>query len=201
MIDYLYGKVISKHLKPTTSIILDVNGIGYVILITLYDFRTLNALDQLIKIYVVEVSNIIGHNLTNYIYGFLTLDARNMYFLIRNEVPGVGSKKAMLYINKIAKDILDFQYAISTENHLQLENNFAFTKTAAKKLISSLKHKMQLYNNIEQHANNKVICEAIEGLISLGYTKNQSIIAVNKVCDKEKMNIADLIKKSLIYLK
>jgi Holliday junction DNA helicase RuvA len=201
MLDYISGLLESKS---TNSITIDVNGIGYEIAIALFSFSKLPESGSQVKIYVVEsVSGMYGGVIC--LYGFLTKEERDMYLLIKDEVPGTGAKKAMEYIDKISKSFADFKTAVISKNPTMLHSVFGFTKKTADKLIAALKDKISSIevSGKEKWADvnlteNKLILEAIEGLISLGYKEQQARTAVNKVYEQnDNITLENLITKSL----
>jgi Holliday junction DNA helicase RuvA len=204
MIDYLSGILDSKS---TNGIIIDMNGIGYEILIPIFVSYKLPKIGSLIKVYIVESITGMYSGITS-LYGFLTKEEKELYLLIKNEVPGTGAKKAIDYIDKISKSFIDFKIAIISKNPSILIDLFGFTKKTADKLIAALEDKIVVVNNISDKENintktieNIMILEAVESLIVLGYKEQQAKIAVNKVYEyNENITLECLIKKSLQYL-
>ncbi|MDR3256589.1 MAG: Holliday junction branch migration protein RuvA [Endomicrobium sp.] len=201
MIDYLRGTL---DLKSTGDIVVDVNGVGYIISIPLSTFSKLPEVGNLVKIYIVEaVAGMYGGVIS--LYGFLTREERDMYLLIKDEVPGTGAKKAMEYTDKISKSFADFKTAIISKNQSMLNNVFGFTKKTADKLISALKDKISAVNVSSEEKwtsaktnESAIISEAIEGLITLGYKEHQARTAVNNAYERnENISLEDLIRKSL----
>ncbi|MDR2398889.1 MAG: Holliday junction branch migration protein RuvA [Endomicrobium sp.] len=201
MLDYISGVL---ECKSTNSITIDVNGIGYEIAVAVFTFSKLPESGSQVKVYVVEsISGMYGGVI--YLYGFLTKEERDMYLLIKDEVRGTGAKKAMEYIDKISKSFADFKTAIISKNSTMLHSVFGFTKKTADKLISALKDKIA---EVEVSGSgklsgvalieNKLICEAIEGLISLGYKDQQARNIVNRIYEhNENITLENLIAKSL----
>lgn len=201
MIDYLCGTLDSKS---TNSVTLDVNGVGYLIAIPISSFSKLPEAGNLVKMYIVEaVAGIYGGIV--YLYGFLSKEEREMYLLIKNEMPGTGAKKAMEYIDKISKSFADFKTAVITKNPSMLNGIFGFTKKTADKLIVALKDKIAGVNIMGQEKwlgikinENSILSDAIEGLVALGYKEQQARGVVTKIYEyNQNIVLEDLIKKSL----
>ncbi|MDR1418235.1 MAG: Holliday junction branch migration protein RuvA [Endomicrobium sp.] len=201
MLDYLTGPLESK---TTNTITIDVNGVGYAISVPIDTFSKLPQIGDQVKIYIVEaVSGMYGGVI--YLYGFLSKEDRNMYVLIKDEVPGTGTKKAMEYIDKILKSVADFKTAIIKKDTTMLQTIFGFTKKTSEKLISALKDKIQDIQITEEQkwarintAQSTVVSEAIEGLVALGYKEPLARSIVDKVhVLEEHMTVEDLIRKSL----
>jgi Holliday junction DNA helicase RuvA len=197
MLDYLSGTLESK---TTNSITIDVNGIGYTVCVPIDTFSKLPYLGKQVKVYIVEaMSGIYGGVI--YLYGFLSKEDRNMYILIKEEVPSTGAKKAMEYIDKISKSVADFKTAIIKKDTVMLQSIFGFTKKTSEKFISALKDKIQdIYVAGEQKdtIENTVVLEAIESLVALGYKETVARSVVNKIyVPTENITVENLIKKSL----
>lgn len=201
MLDYISGILESKS---KDSITVDVSGIGYEAIIALSIFSKLPEIGDQVKIYVVEsVSGMYGGVIC--LYGFLTKEERYMYLLIKDEVPGIGAKKAMEYMDKISKSFADFKTAVISKNPSMLHAVFGFTKKTADKIIAALKDKIidvevsgkEKWTNVNL-TENKLILEAIEGLTALGYKEQQARTAVNKIYEQNKnITLENLITKSL----
>lgn len=201
MLDYISGILESKS---KYNITISVSGIGYEAIVTLSTFSKLPEIGNQVKIYVVEsVSGMYGGVIC--LYGFLTKEERNMYLLIKDEVPGIGAKKAMEYIDKISKSFADFKTAVISKNPSMLHAVFGFTKKTADNLIAALKDKIidvevsgkEKWTNVNL-SENKLILEAIEGLTALGYKEQQARTAVNKIYEQdENITLENLITKSL----
>jgi Holliday junction DNA helicase RuvA len=205
MISYLYGPLDSKS---TDGITVDVNGIGYEISVPVSTFLKLPETKNPIKIFIVEsAAGMYGGVIS--LYGFLTIEERDMYLLIKDEVPGTGAKKAMEYIDKISKSFADFKTAIISKNPSTLNEIFGFTKKTADKLIAALKDKISTVSVLSEEKKqagtktikNTMVLEAIAGLITLGYKMQQARVVVTNVYEhNENITLEDLIRKSLQYL-
>jgi Holliday junction DNA helicase RuvA len=201
MIDYLCGTLDSKS---TNSATVDVNGVGYMISITISNFSKLPEIGKSVKIYVVETVAGMYNGITH-LYGFLTKEERDMYVLIKNEVPAIGAKKAMEYIDKISKSFADFKTAVITKNSSMLNSIFGFTKKTAEKLIAALKEKIIPENVVREEKwlgvkinESTIVSEAIEALTALGYKQQQARRIVDEIYGHNKnITLEDLIKKSL----
>jgi len=204
MIDYIKGTLSEKS---QDYIIIETSGIGYKIAISTSSFSKLPQEGFDIKIYIVEaVAGMYGGVMN--LYGFLTKEERDMYLLIKEEVPGTGAKKALEYIDKISKSFADFKSAISSKNAPMLNGIFGFTKKTSDKLIAALKDKIsqisvigkEKWTDINKSINNTTADEAVATLIAMGYKESQAISAVHKAYNEtENLSLEDLVKKSLKY--
>jgi Holliday junction DNA helicase RuvA len=204
VIDYLCGSI--KSILEN-NVIIEVNNIGYSVFLPMSSIKNILKTEKIIKIYIVEVVSGMYNCGAVSFFGFLTKEERELYLLIKNEVHGIGAKKAIEYIDKISKSFNNFKKAIIEEDLNILINFFCFTKKNANKFISSLKHKIITNNvldlnfikeNVEDNRYNTIIEEAIKGLISLGYKRYEVKTIVVKIYKTNKnIKLEDLIKKSL----
>ncbi len=201
MIDYFRGTLVSKTLN---NAVVEVNGTGYDVNITVSSSEKLPQSGHEIKLYIVESTGMYGGVVSH--YGFLSKEEREMFLLIKDEVPGTGAKKTMEYMDKISKSFADFKNAVVSKDISMLTGVFGFTKKTAEKLISSLKDKISniAVNDPAKWAavsQNSIAAEAIAGLIALGYKEFQAREAVSKISkDGDNMSVENIITESLKYL-
>lgn len=201
MIDYFNGTLSSK---TQNSVIIEVSGIGYNVNVTVSTGEKLPREGQELKLYIVESTGMYGGLISH--YGFLSKDEREMFLLIKDEVPSTGAKKAMEYLDKISKSFADFRNAVVSRDISMLCSVFGFTKKTAEKITAALKDKItgivitdvQKWIGITGDTN---MSEAIAGLVALGYKESQARIAVAKIVnDNDKLPVEEIIKASLKYL-
>lgn len=205
MIDYLSGILDSKD---PDGVVVDVGGVGYKVAVPSSTFSKLPASGSAVKLYVVEAAAGMYGGVIS-LYGFLTKEEREMYLLIKEEVPGTGAKKAMEYTDKISKSFADFKSAVVSKNASMLNSIFGFTKKTSDKLIAALKDKIssvtvsgqEKWQSAAEPEESTIVEEAISGLVSLGYKDLQARAAVKKACEgSENITLESLITKSLKYL-
>lgn len=201
MIDYFRGILSSNTLN---NAVIEVNGIGYDISITVSTSNKLPNLGKEVKLYIVESTGMYGGVVSH--YGFLSKEEREMFLLIKDEVPGTGAKKTMEYMEKISKSFADFKNAVVARDISMLSSIFGFTKKTAEKLIASLKDKIsgivvidtQKWSAISGNSN---VSEAIAGLVAIGYKEFQARETVTKITkDNDKLSVESIIKEALKYL-
>ncbi len=201
MIDYFRGTLV---LNTLNSAVVEVNGIGYDVNITISTSTKLPNLGKEVQLYIVESTGMYGGVISH--YGFLSKEEREMFLLIKDEVPGTGAKKTMEYMEKISKSFADFKNAIVTRDVSMLSSIFGFTKKTAEKLIASLKDKIsgivvvdaQKWSVVSGNAN---ISEAIAGLVAIGYKEFQARETVSKITkDNDNLSVENIIKEALKYL-
>jgi len=202
MIDHITGTLESKEID---NIVVEAGGIGYKIFIAAFSLGNLPVNGSFVKIYIVEaVSGMYGGVIN--LYGFLTKEEREMFLLVKDEVPGTGAKKALEYMDKISKSFADFKTAVAGKNSAMLTGVFGFTKKTADKLIAALKDKIsavsvsgrQKWTDSSQTPYAGVVLEAVSALVALGYKEAQSRNAVNEIyTENSEIKLEELIKKAL----
>jgi len=201
MIGSLRGTVLSKM---PGQVLIDVQGIGYEVSVTLSAYDRLPQSGQEAQLYVVESMAMYGGGIT--LYGFLSLEEKEIYLLLR-EIPGTGSKKALEYLDKISKSAPDFRRAILEADPRLLVGLFGFTKKTADKMIVALKDRMaglrlagrEKWSGVVQSTG---VSEAIAALVSLGYREAEARAALDRLSGPSKAEAAtaDLIKEALKQL-
>jgi Holliday junction DNA helicase RuvA len=201
VIDYFNGILSYKTLNTA---VVEVAGIGYGISITSDTFNKLPSDGKPVKLYIVESTGMYG-GVISY-YGFLSKQEREMFNLIKDEVPSTGAKKAMEYLDKISKSFADFKAAIVKKDVSMLSGIFGFTKKTSEKLVAALKDKIanvsvndsQKWSNI---TGNSSSAEAVAGLIALGYKETNARETVNKILTENKdLSVEQIITEALKYL-
>ncbi len=201
MIGSLRGVVLSK---VPGHVLIDVQGIGYEVSVTLSAYDRMAPVGQEAQLYVVESMAMYGGGIT--LYGFLSLEEKEIYLLLR-EIPGTGSKKALDYLDKISKSAPDFRRAILEGDARALVSLFGFTKKTADKMIAALKDRMaglrlagrEKWTGVVQSTG---VSEAIAALVSLGYRESEAREALERLSAQAKADAgtADLIKEALKQL-
>jgi Holliday junction DNA helicase RuvA len=202
MIYHLRGTLAQRTLD---AIVLDVNGMGYEVSVPLSTVEKLPSIGKEVKIFIVESVAMYGGSTT--LYGFISEEEKELFLLLKDEVPGAGAKKALDYLDKVTKSLPDFKRCVVNKDVASLTGIFGFTKKTAEKLIAALKDKI---SNISVSGQEKWTpalsssssAEAIAGLVALGYKESQARDAVNKVAgsDETTKSVEEIIRLSLRYL-
>jgi Holliday junction DNA helicase RuvA len=187
MIAYIKGKI---SYKSPTDLIVEANGIGYRIFITVNTFRQLgSATDvQLLTHYLVKED---GH----YLYGFLEAEELNIFEHLIS-VSGVGPSTARLMLSAMSPK--DIRTAIIAENENILKSAKGIGVKSAKRIIVELKDKLLKDSGAVSDAiaasmlnsENPVREEAISALITLGFMRPNVQKVINAIL-KENPKIDD----------
>ena len=188
MIGYLKGKIISS--KPT-HILLDVNGVGYTIRISINTFERIIG-KETVSLYIH--TNVKEDAIT--LFGFYSEAEKEMFELLIS-INGVGPKSALSLLSGISTD--DLKQAIITNNIERIVAVPGIGRKTAERLILELKNKV---SEIKEEgivpAKPSLQKEAVSALTTLGYNLTSSEKAVNKILSElPNCSLEDLIKRSL----
>jgi Holliday junction DNA helicase RuvA len=152
-------------------VIVDVQGVGYEVLMTKTTESRIQAGDQRTILICESVTAFDG---ATTLYGFLTKEEKEFFTRIRDNVDGMGPKKALECLDKISKSMPDFKRAVIDSDAALLVSVFGFTKKTAEKIIFALKGKMDSWvvaGPIRYQETPKVQKEldVFSGLRNLGY--------------------------------
>ena len=161
MIDYISGAI--AELNPAVAVI-DSNGIGYEINITLTDFSSLSSVKET-KLYIHEAIREDAHVL----YGFLTKESRAMFRLLIG-VSGVGANTGRLILS--AMTTAQLQSIISSGNDAALKAVKGIGAKTAQRIIVDLKDKIKAEGDSlipSVVATGESYEEALAALTTLGF--------------------------------
>ena len=192
MIDYIKGEII--ELTPT-DIVLECNGIGYNILISVQTYSALEGK----KDAIIYIHHYLREDEELY-YGFATKDERKMFRLLIG-VSGVGAATARMMLSSLSVD--EIQNAILSEDVSRIKSVKGIGLKSAQRLILELKDKVVKGGETDMSAlftkvDNKASEEATTALIMLGFTKVNVNKAVNTVLKEDPTaTVENIIRKSL----
>jgi len=193
MIEYIKGELID--LTPTNAIV-ETNGIGYSINISLVTYSELSGRSSC-KLYVYEAIREDAYIL----YGFTTQDER-ILFLQLISVSGVGSNTARIIMSSLSAP--EIQEAIATENVTLLKSVKGIGLKTAQRIIVDLRDKVNkttIGTGISSITVKSVVAEAVSALVMLGFQQSASQKVVEKLAkDEPSVSLEQLIKKALQML-
>jgi Holliday junction DNA helicase RuvA len=132
MIAHLSGTLLAKQ---ATSVILDVNGVGYEVTIpvtTFYDMQDAGA-QVALRIYTHVREDALQ------LFGFNTARERELFMLLIS-VSGIGPKSAIAMLSGMSAD--EIITAIRTSNYARLTSAPGVGKKTAERLVIELRDKM-----------------------------------------------------------
>lgn len=195
MITYLHG-ILAK--KSPTEIIVDIQGVGYAVNISLSTYEQLPETNA-------EVHILTHHHIredAQLLYGFINESEREMFKLLIG-VSGIGPKMAQTILSGVRPDEL-----IRTISHSALSALTAIPgigKKTAERLIVELKDKVTKIEGTEKiidlpTSSSSIRNEALTALVSLGFNREkaeQSLRAVLNEMNGKSISVEELIKRAL----
>ena len=180
MIDYIKGTI--TELSPT-EVVLENNGIGYSILISLQTFQALQDKKEA-KVFIFHY---LREDMEDF-YGFATKDERELFELLIS-VSGIGVSSARMMLSSLTDE--EIRNAIIAEDLNRIKSVKGIGLKSAQRLVLELKDKIIKGGGVESpaavigSANPAVVDEAATALVMLGFAKAN----INKV-------LPEIIKKS-----
>ena len=191
MIYSLKGNI--QELNPT-SVVIDVQGVGYYVGISLQTSEKL----QLGQPAFLNIQQIIRED-AHLLFGFNTILEKEMFNLLIS-VNGVGPVSAIIMLSSLSLE--EIASAILSNNSALLQKVKGIGTKTAERIIVDLRDKVQKFNNSEENisaaVNNKVKEEALSALEVLGIAKKMSEKIADRVLKQNPaLTVEDLVKQIL----
>ena len=200
MIAFLKGEVADM---TEGSIILDVNGVGYEVLVPGQLLSMLEGIGQSLKLY----THMQVREDTVTLFGFLTRDDLQMFRMLIS-VNGVGPRAGLSILSALGAD--DLRFAVLADDAKRISKTPGNEEKTAQKIILELKDKLDLQDVFEKKsasgqitpeaaaaAGSQVVQEAVEALVALGYGSTEALKAVRSVQPAEDMDVETVLKEAL----
>ena len=192
MIDYIKGQIV--ELTPT-ELVLDNQGIGYSILISLqtYEaFQTKTEAVAYIHHYIREDEELF--------FGFATKDERELFRLLIS-VSGIGVASARMMLSTLTSE--EIRQAILAEDINKIKSVKGIGLKSAQRLVLELKDKVVKGEGSAESAlfktdTNALVEEATTALVMLGFSKaNIAKVMPAILKDNPAAKVEDIIKAAL----
>lgn len=188
MITQIAGKLVEKN---PTHVVIDCNGVGYFLNISLYTFEQVPN-EEFLKLYTHLQVREDAHTL----YGFYTQPEREVFRKLIS-VSGIGASTARLMFSSLSPE--EIIQAIAQADVDTIKSIKGIGAKTAQRVIIDLKDKItQVETSLEKltFKDNTHKEEALSALETLGYTKKQA----EKVVVKILKNTPDASVESIIKL-
>lgn len=192
MIATLVGTVAEKIVD---TVVIDVQGVGYGILVTSEDYGLLTT-GNAVKVYVYEHIRENTHDL----FGFVNLDTKQLFEQLL-DVNGVGPKMALNVLS--IGSAHEVRTAIAGGDVAFIKKANGVGKRVAERVVVDLKDKVGLAGvdlattGLLQSDTILHNDEAVEGLISLGYSAQDAMTALKDV--PADLPVEERIKQALVH--
>ena len=193
MIEFITGKLFRKI---PGSIIVDVNGIGYKVNISLNTYDKLPNIDN--DILLDTYYNV--SETSQDLYGFNDILEKDLFIMLIS-VSGIGPKTAISLLSAVKPD--DFKNRLIAGEVKMLTDLPGIGPKTARRIIIELKDKFIKSNKddlpIEDNNENS---DAYYALINLGFKSSNVRNIINKIIkDNPQISTEDIIKESLKKLR
>ena len=180
MIARLRGKVIEAY---PTRLVVDVQGVGYEVLVPLSTFDRLHAVEGLevdlrTHLHIRETA----HTL----YGFASEEERDVFLMLIERVSGIGPAIAMAVLSGLP--VAKFKSCVVAGNVAELSRIKGLGKKTAERIVLELKDKVGVTDTWQDAAAGAVSPSAADAelaLIALGYKQVDARKAVRKVLEED----------------
>lgn len=190
MINHIQGKLVEKN---PTDVVIDCNGVGYLLNISLNTFSQIPDREQ-IKLFAYLLVREDSHTL----YGFSSLAEREIFKLLIS-VSGIGANTARMMLSSLTPQQVKEGIALGDVALIQSVKGIG-AKTAAR-VILDLKDKVLKVYDIDEvsvNKNNTNKDEALSALEVLGFAKKQAERVLDKIVTQQpEANVETLIKQAL----
>ena len=190
MIHHLKGRLVEKN---PTDVVVECNGIGYTVHISLYTYSRLAEIESVLLFTHLQIKED-SHTL----YGFSDKVEREVFRQLIS-VSGVGASTARTMLSSLdPKQIME---AIASEDVSTIKGVKGIGTKTAQRVILDLKDKIMKVFGVDEvfttqyNANRE---EALSALETLGYTRKQSEKVIDRIVKQEPdATVETLIKLSL----
>lgn len=205
MIQYIIGTLAAVG---ENGIVVDNHGMGFHISVPISVLEKLPSLGSEVKIYTYLH---VREELLQ-LFGFLTMDDLEVFCQLIT-VNGIGPKGGLGILGVMSAD--DLRFAVMADDAKTISKAPGIGAKTAGKLILELKDKLKLKDVVEQALDHgriqessagvkqnghRVISEAVEALVALGYPAADAMKAVRGIEDSEELTTEELLKRSLKQL-
>ena len=190
MINHIDGKLVDK---TPTQVVIDCNGVGYSINISLQTFSKIN--DERCKLFTHLSVKEDSHTL----YGFITENERKLFRHLIS-VSGVGPSTAQVILSTYkSEEIINY---ISASDVAAIKNVKGIGLKTAQRIIIDLKDKVTksaISDEISLDLNNTIQNEALSALVALGFSKKIAQQKIDKALTNKQGNfdVETLVRESL----
>jgi len=197
MINFLHGKLVEAI---PTQITVDVQGVGYEVLIPLSSYDRLPPMGQEVRILTHLAVREDAHTL----YGFMTTQERDMFRLLINTVSGIGPKIALNILSGM--NVTALRGAVAQADIKSLSRISGVGRKTAERIVVELKDKIGPAGAWEAASAQRALSpadqkvnDAVLALVALGFKQVEAHEAVRAALATlgDKVTVEDLVRACL----
>jgi len=190
MITHIKGKLVEKN---PTDVVIDCNGVGYLLNISLHTFSQI-PIEENLKLYTHLQVKEDSHSL----FGFASKGERDVFRLLIS-VSGIGANTARTMLSSLTPK--QIKEGIATEDVALIQSVKGIGAKTAQRVILDLKDKIIKIYDIDEVSvsrNNTNKDEALSALEVLGFVKKPAERVVEKIIAGEPdATLESIIKQAL----
>jgi Holliday junction DNA helicase RuvA len=189
MITFLHGKLAEA---TPTSVVVDVNGVGYAVNIPVSSYDKLPAKGGDVRLLTYHHVN--AQDGTQQLFGFATTEEREMFLLLIS-ISGIGPKLACNILSSAS--VTGLRAAIAAGDTASLSSLRGIGKKTADRLVLELKDKVAAPAG--KITRDPKLADAVLALVSLGYKHGDAHKAVIAAAEKTgpKATVEELVRAAL----
>lgn len=197
MISFLHGKLVEAL---PTQVIVDVNGVGYDVLIPLSSFDKLPQPGGEVKL----LTHLAVREDAHVLYGFMTVAERELFRMLINTVSGIGPKIALNVLSGM--NPVAFRGAVANGDVKSLSQISGVGKKTAERIVVELRDKIGAAGAWEASsaartlsASDQKVNDAVLALMALGFKQpdaHESVRAAQSMLG-EQAGVEDLVRAAL----
>jgi Holliday junction DNA helicase RuvA len=197
MITFLHGKLVEAL---PTQVTVDINGVGYEVLIPLSSFDKLPSPGHEVKLLTHLAVREDAHTL----YGFMTVAERELFRMLINTVSGIGPKIALNILSGMNPTA--FRGAVANGDVKALSQISGVGKKTAERIVVELKDKIGAAGAWEASSAQRALSpedqkinDAVLALMALGFKQIEAHDSVRAALNRlgPKATVEDLVRASL----
>jgi holliday junction DNA helicase RuvA len=197
MITFLHGKLV--EVLPT-QVTVDVNGVGYAVLIPLSSFDKLPAPGSEVKL----LTHLAVREDSHVLYGFMTSAERELFRMLINTVSGIGPRIALNILSGMNPTA--FRGAVASGDIKALSQISGVGKKTAERIVVELKDKIGAVGAWEAasaqralSADEQKLNDAVLALMALGFKQVEAHDVVRGAVAAlgSKATVEDLVRACL----
>ena len=190
MITQIKGRLVEKS---PTELVIDCNGIGYLVNISLNTYSLLSESES-ISLYTHLQVKEDSHTL----FGFFEKTERNLFRKLIS-VSGIAASTARTMLSSLSPD--EIQRAILSENVTTIQSIKGIGLKTAQRVIIELRDKVAVLGDVDDSIigmSNSKREEALSALEVLGYSRKQTTKVIDKIIgDNSEISVEGIIKDAL----
>ena len=197
MISFLQGKLVDAL---PTSVTVNVNGVGYDVLIPLSSFDKLPQPGGEVTI----LTHLVVREDAHVLYGFMTVPERELFRMLINNVSGIGPKTALNILSGM--NAVSFRGAVASGDVKSLSQISGVGKKTAERIVVELRDKVGAAGAWEAtsaarslSASDQKVNDAVLALMALGFKQpdaHESVRAAQAMLS-EKAGVEELVRAAL----